>query len=138
MRYGVFAVLFVSIFGCESVTVAQTWAPNPDGFAGPVVVLVSPHTQSAAEHLVLTLQAANRVIVVGNPSAGANGNITGVLLPGAFGLTFTGLEVLQPDGSTFHGVGVLPDLTVPLSAAALANGTDPELDMALAFMALDP
>lgn len=125
-----------TVLGTSVEPLPQSWPANPGGFAGPVVVLVSPHTQSAAEHLVLTLQAAGRVTVVGNPSAGANGNITGVLLPGAFGLTFTGLEVLQPDGSTFHGVGVLPDLTVPIAPSALANGADPELEMALAFTAL--
>jgi hypothetical protein len=112
------------------------WEPNPNGFNGPVVVLVSPYTQFTAERLVLTLQAAGRATVVGSPTAGAVGDVSSVVLPGRFTMLFPSLEILQPDGSTFHGVGVLPDLVVPLSAAALANGADPELEMALAFLAL--
>jgi C-terminal processing protease CtpA/Prc len=50
--------------------------------------------------------------VVGRQSAGTNGNITGLMLPTGLGFSFTGLEVLFPDSSRFHGVGIVPDVLV--------------------------
>jgi hypothetical protein len=73
------------------------------------------------------LVGADRVTVVGQRSAGTNGNITGLSLPGGFGFTFTGMEVLNPDGSRFHGIGIEPDVYVPLTAQDLRDGVDRDL-----------
>ena len=125
-----------SILGAQDTPVPQPTAPAANGYRGPVVVLVTPGTQSQAEHLVLTLQAAERVTVVGRPSAGANGNITAMALPGQLFQSFTGMVILQPDGSTFHGRGVRVDHPVPIEAAPLADGVDPELARALEVLTL--
>ena len=79
---------------------------------------------------------AGRVTVVGRNSAGTNGNITGVELPGAFGFSFTGMDVRHADAaqSVFHGIGIVPDVEVPLDAASLAAGVDPELEAAVAAL----
>ncbi len=100
-------------------------------FAGPVALLVGPTSVSAAEDFAMTLSQSAAVTVVGRRSAGTNGNITGVKLPGGFGLTFTGMRVLFPDGARFHGVGVAPDVEVWPTAAALAEGRDAALDAAI-------
>src|SRR5262249_26018360 len=86
---------------------------NSPSFDGPIVVLTGPHAASAAENFVQMLVGAHRVTVVGQPSAGTNGNITGLQLPGGFGFTYTGMEVLNPDGGRFDGVGIKPDVYVP-------------------------
>jgi C-terminal processing protease CtpA/Prc len=65
--------------------------------------------------------------VVGQRSAGTNGNITGLSLPGGFVFLFTGMEVRNPDGSRFHGVGIEPDVEVETSAADLRDGIDRDL-----------
>ena len=75
---------------------------------------------------------AGRVTVVGRTSAGTNGNITGIQLPGAFALSFTGMEVLHADGAPFHGIGIVPDVEVLLDAVSLRDGHDPELETAIA------
>lgn len=126
----------------EHVSVfARTWVdidqPSPAAtapFTGKVALLVSPSTQSAAESYVLTLQAADRAYVVGQPSAGADGQVTSVLVPGAMALMFTGTEVRQPDLSPFHGIGCKVDEVVPIPASSLAAGEDPELEAAIAFL----
>jgi hypothetical protein len=107
---------------------AYDWAPlsNPS-FAGPIVLLVGHRSVSAAENFSTMLVDADRVTVVGRNSAATNGNITGVLLPGGFAFTFTGMEVLHADGNPFHGIGIVPDVEVPLTAEAFAAGADPEL-----------
>lgn len=116
--------------------IPQRTAPGAAGFEGPVMILSAPTTQSQAEHLILTITAAERAEVVGRPSAGANGNITSVALPGGFGITFTGLIILQNDESVFHGVGVPVDHPVEILPEDLAAGIDPELQHAAELLAL--
>ncbi|MFK7987166.1 MAG: S41 family peptidase [Sandaracinaceae bacterium] len=120
-----------SIFGPDLVPLDQPTPAATNGYRGDVAVLISPSTQSQAEHLVLTLQAANRITVVGRPSAGANGNITALALPGQVYQSFTGMIILQPDGSTFHGRGVQVDHPVQIEVTDLAAGVDPELTRAV-------
>jgi hypothetical protein len=100
--------------------------PEPS-FTGPIVLLVGPHTVSAAENFSIMLVAQKRVRVVGQRSAGTNGNVTMLVLPGAFRFISTGTEVLFPDRSTFHGVGIVPDVAVAPTAEDLAAGRDSEL-----------
>lgn len=103
-------------------------APLEDpSYAGPIALLVGPVTVSAAENFSMMLVGAGRVTVVGRRSAGTNGNITGVQTPGGFSFTFTGMEVLYPDRSLFHGVGIVPDVEVAATAADYFNGDDPVL-----------
>jgi len=112
-----------------------TMQPLDDpSFSGPIALLVGPGTVSAAENLSLMLVDAGRVTVVGRQSAGTNGNITAVQLPGRFGFTFTGMEVLHADGSTFHGRGIMPDVEVVPTAADLAAGRDPTLERAIEIL----
>jgi C-terminal processing protease CtpA/Prc len=100
----------------------------------PLVVLVGPSTQSAAENTAQVLRMARRVRVIGRPTSGSNGNITGLELPGGISLTFTGMEVLNQDRSAFHHAGVPVDEIVPRTAADFASGVDPDLRAALALI----
>lgn len=103
--------------------------PTPIG--KPIVWLVSPRSVSAAENLSTSVVTLTDAHVMGRPSAATNGNITGVSLPGGFGATFTGMLVSFPDGSTFHGVGIVPDTVVAPTAADLRDGVDTVLEAAL-------
>lgn len=103
---------------------------NPS-YDGPVVLLVGPRTVSAAENFSIMLVGAERVTVVGRSSAGTNGNITGIQLPGAFSFTFTGMEVLFPDRSQFHGIGIIPDMEVHPSSSDFRDGYDREIAAAV-------
>jgi hypothetical protein len=50
-------------------------------------------------------------------------------IPGAF--SFTGMKVTHSDGSPFAGIGIVPDIVVPLRAVDFATGRDPELAAAI-------
>ena len=77
---------------------------------------------------MLMLVSANRLVaVVGHRSAASNGNISGVQLPGGFAFNYTGMEVQYPDGGQFHGVGIEPDVLVPITAEDLRDGVDRDL-----------
>lgn len=96
-------------------------------YTRPIVLLVGPHSVSAAENFSTMLVAANRVRVVGQRSAGTNGNVTNLLLPGGFRFMYTGMEVLRPDRSTFHGVGIVPDEEIVPTTEDFAIGRDAAL-----------
>lgn len=108
---------------------------DPDAYTGPLVLLVSYHTVSSAEFFsqLLTFQRP-ATLIVGQQSAATNGNITNAILPGGLRMTFTGMRIRWPDGRDFHATGLLPDIEVPLSPAAFAQGSDPELEAALAAL----
>jgi hypothetical protein len=126
---------WVTPLGTEQRASSQPWEPA-DGahYAGPVVVLIGPSTLSQAEHILMSLVSTDRAQFVGRQTSGANGNVTGVMVPGSFGMVFTGMEVLFADGSTFHGVGILPDVEVYPTPAALGASLDPELDAAITLL----
>lgn len=105
---------------------------GPPSFGGPIALVVGPRTVSAAENFSQMLVGAGRPSsIVGRTSAATNGNITGVQLPGGFGFTYTGMRVLNPDGSRFHGVGIVPTVAAAPTAADIRDGVDPELLAAL-------
>ncbi|MBJ6764990.1 peptidase S41 [Myxococcaceae bacterium JPH2] len=113
-------------FGWQDEVYPLDLLSNPS-YTGPIVLMVGPNTISSAENFSMMLTAAHRVKVVGRRSAGTNGNITELLLPGRVTPLFTGMEILFPDRSRFHGVGIVPDFEVFPTAADLAAGTDVEL-----------
>ena len=58
-------------------------AENPDYYKGRVIVLVDSSTQSQAEYTAMAFQATPRCTVVGTQTAGADGNISALVCPGA-------------------------------------------------------
>lgn len=109
-------------------------------YGGPIALLVGNGSLSAAEHFSLALVDAKRVTVVGRTTAGTDGNITGVQLPGQFAMSFTGMDVRHADAqkSVFHGVGIVPDIDVTLTAQAFADGVDPEIEAAIGHLLMGP
>lgn len=104
-------------------------------FSGPIVLLTGPHAVSAAETFMQLLVGGQRLqAVVGQRSAGTNGSMTGVALPGGFRFTYTGMEVRNPDGSRHHGVGIIPDVEVPLTVPDLRDGIDRDLLTAIGLL----
>ncbi|AGC45242.1 peptidase, S41 family protein [Myxococcus stipitatus DSM 14675] len=106
---------------------------NPS-FSGPIVLLVGPKSVSASEDFSMVLTGARRVKVVGRRSAGTNGVVARLLMPGGMLAWFTGMEMLFPDRSTFHGVGIVPDIESTPTAVDLAAGRDTELLRAIEYL----
>ncbi|MEQ1508098.1 MAG: S41 family peptidase, partial [Myxococcota bacterium] len=146
-HYEVAAALIDGAFGSPQFLVNDRTGPDlltvdveqypllgTGAYTGPIVLLVGPGTASAAENFSMMLVGADRVTVVGRRSAGTNGNITGLWMPGGLYFTFTGMEVLFPDGGPFHGIGITPDVEVAPTAADLRDGRDVELEAAIALL----
>jgi hypothetical protein len=69
--------------------------------------------------------------IVGGPTAGTNGNVNPITLPGGYTVTWTGMKVLKHDGSQHHGVGIQPTIPVSRTRAGVAAGRDELLERAI-------
>jgi C-terminal processing protease CtpA/Prc len=69
--------------------------------------------------------------IVGEPTAGTNGNVNPFPVPGGYTITWTGMKVLKQDGSRHHGVGVIPTIPVSRTRAGIAAGRDEMLERAI-------
>ena len=96
-----------------------------------IVVIVNEYTQSQAEDMVLAFQTVPNATVIGNTTAGADGNICYFFLPGNIRVIMTGKGVYYPDGSDLQRVGVKIDETVKPTIAGIKAGRDELLERAI-------
>jgi C-terminal processing protease CtpA/Prc len=99
----------------------------------PTVMLINELTQSQAEHTGLFLEVANGTKFIGSPTAGANGDVTTVLLPGNAHMSFSGHAVRHADGRRLQRMGLVPDLRAQPTIAGLRAGRDEVLEAALRY-----
>jgi carboxyl-terminal processing protease len=100
----------------------------------PLVVLVNEGSASASEIVASALQDTGRATVIGTTTYGkgsvqlphnlSNGSIMRVTIARWF----------SPQDRTIDGVGLTPDVTVPISDAEYDAGQDPQLDAALELL----
>ena len=104
----------------------------------PVVILSSRYSISQNEHALGYAQSIG-IPVLGEATAGINGNVTSFhLLGGAEngGLSgmFTGMVVNQHGGSKFIGVGIQPDIPAPLTIEGIRQQKDVQLEAAVQYL----
>jgi hypothetical protein len=108
--------------------------PVDTTYGGRVVVLINEHAQSQSEHLCLAVESATDVTFIGTPTAGANGDVTRIVLPGGITASFSGHDVRHADGRRLQRVGIQPDVRVEPTVRGLAEGRDEVLEAAVAFL----
>lgn len=107
---------------------------NPDNYKGKVILLVNEQTQSHGEFVCMAIQSAPDVTVVGSQTAGADGNVVYVPLPGGNGLYFSGLGIYYPNGHPTQQVGIVPDIYVRPTVEGIRQGRDEVLERAIQFV----
>jgi C-terminal processing protease CtpA/Prc len=100
-------------------------------FKGAVVVLIDELSQSQAEYTAMAFRAAPNTTVVGSTTAGADGNISPILLPGGLRTMISGIGVFYPDGSPTQKVGIVPDIEVRPTIKGIQQGKDEVLERAV-------
>ncbi len=111
-----------------------TLQPQPPYLPAPRVFLIDGRAISQAETLMGIVEAYRLGDIVGEPTAGTNGNINPFVLPGAYSVSWTGMKVLKHDGSRHHGVGIRPTVPVSRTVAGVAAGRDEQLERAIAIL----
>ena len=87
-------------------------------------MLVDERTQSQAEHIGLLFSAANGTHFVGSPTAGANGDITDMCMPGGTCVTLLGQGIRFGDGRQLQRIGLSPLVPVRPTISGLRAGKD--------------
>lgn len=72
--------------------------------------------------------------IVGEATAGTNGNVSPLELPGGYRISWTGMKVLKQDGSRHHGVGIAPTVPATRTQAGVAAGRDEVLERGVALL----
>ncbi len=105
-------------------------------YNGRIVVLIGPDCASACEFFSYNLTLQDRGTIVGfYPTAGLGGSVDDVAMPGDETFRFTQGRAVDPDGNIhIEGIGVVPDIRVPLTEETLFSAGDPVLEAALAFL----
>jgi carboxyl-terminal processing protease len=103
-------------------------------FSGPMAILVDELTASASECFAGGLQSLGRARVFGAQSMGQALPASTLRLPSDDVLMFAVGDFVTSTGKKLEGAGVLPDVPVAISPQALAEGRDPVLDAALAWI----
>ena len=104
--------------------------PKKKHFEVPVVFLISPLVFSYGESVMEIVKHYKLGTIVGEPTAGCNGDVTYV--SGAM-MTFlaTGKYVANRDGSTLYNVGIIPDIHITNSIQDIINGIDNQMNTAI-------
>ena len=108
--------------------------PRPKTYDGPVVLLVDALSGSTSEILAGGLQGLGRVKVVGTTTAGASLPSHIEKLANGDGFQYATANYISEGGGVLEGVGVIPDIEVQPTRAALLEGRDPALETAVAWI----
>lgn len=105
-------------------------------YHGDIVVLVGPDCASACEFFSYDMTLQDRATIVGiYPTAGLGGSVDDVAMPADETFRFTQGRAVDPEGNIhIEGIGVVPDIRVPLTEETLFSAGDPVLDAAIAFL----
>ena len=104
---------------------------SAEAYKGKLVILLNEITQSQAEYTAMAFKAGDNTTIIGSTTAGADGNVSAIMLPGGLRTMISGIGVYYPDGRETQRVGILPDVEVKPSIQGIREGRDELLEKAV-------
>lgn len=105
--------------------------PLEPHYEGKIVILVDENSWSQSEYTAMALRSAPNAIVVGSQTAGSDGNVTQIPLPGGYTAWMSGIGVFYPDKTATQRIGIVPDIAISPTIAGLRAGRDEVLEVAI-------
>lgn len=105
---------------------------NP--YYGPVVVLTSAQTYSAAEDFAAVFKQMERGKIIGEATGGSTGQPLSFALPGGGSARICTKHDSFADGREFVGVGILPDIEAHPTVKDIRSDRDAVLDAAIEYL----
>lgn len=96
-----------------------------------IIFITDGRAISYAESFMGYIEGYKLGNIVGQPTAGTNGNINPFELPGGYSLSWTGMKVIKHDGSQHHAIGIIPDIYASRTIEGIKEGRDEFLDKAI-------
>ena len=105
--------------------------PQQPRYSGKVIVLVDEMTQSQAEYTAMALRVGKRVKIMGSTTAGADGNVSTIPLPGGLRTMISGIGIYYPDKRPTQRVGIVPDIEVKPTVRGIQEERDEVIEAAI-------
>lgn len=105
--------------------------PAKPHFPGKIIFIIDGRAISYAESFMGFIKDFKLATIIGQPTAGTNGNVNPFTLPGGYSVSWTGMLVKNHDGSRHHMNGIVPDIPLKRTIKGLAEGRDEFLEKAL-------
>jgi C-terminal processing protease CtpA/Prc len=103
-------------------------------YKGKLVVLVNENSQSQAEYTAMAFRAVKNSKIIGSTTAGADGDVSYIYLPGGLITMISGLGVYYPDGRVTQRLGIVPDIVVKPTIEGIKKGKDEVLEKAIEIL----
>ncbi|TCC91654.1 hypothetical protein EZ428_07795 [Pedobacter frigiditerrae] len=129
--------VFIHREGIENYMYVAKDGTKPMGtlYTGKIIILTNEETQSMGEWFTMMLsQLNNNTTIIGSQTAGADGDLKRLTLPGGYRFSFTGNGIFYPSGRETQRVGIIPDIYFKPSAKDLMGIEDAQLQRALKYI----
>jgi len=111
----------------ENLEITSTEKP----YEGKLIVLVNELSQSQAEYTAMAFRAGINTTIIGSTTAGADGNISTIVLPGGLRAIISGIGIYYPNGTETQRIGIVPDIEVKPTIAGIKAGKDELIEKAI-------
>jgi hypothetical protein len=105
--------------------------PQEPYIKAKLIFLTHSYDISAGETFLGIIDNYKLGKLVGDTTAGTNGNANFIPLMGDYSIMWTGMKVLKHDSSQHHGIGILPNVYVTKTIKGIQEGHDEFLDKAI-------
>lgn len=99
-------------------------------YQGKIAILINETTQSSAEYHTMAFRTAPNAKVFGSTTAGADGNVSDIKLPGNISTMISGIGIYYPDGKETQRIGIVPDVEVKPTIDGIKYNKDEVLEKA--------
>lgn len=96
-----------------------------------IIFITDGRAISYAESFMGYIEGYKLATIIGQPTAGTNGNVNQVELNGGYVISFTGMKVTKHNGSQHHAIGILPDIYITKTIKGISERRDEFLEKAI-------
>ncbi|MFT3825129.1 MAG: S41 family peptidase [Chitinophagaceae bacterium] len=114
-------------------TVEMVGKANNNPYTGKLILLVDYRTQSLPEFDCLIFKTFKNTIIVGNQTAGADGNQTRMMFPGGYRISFSGFGIYEANGKEAQHAGIPIDIPVKYTITDIVHQRDAVLEKAIEY-----
>lgn len=113
--------------------IKRGWEIKPENphFNGKIIFISRAKCKSYAESVLSYVKSYKLGTIIGEPSAGTNGNINFFRLFGDYSITWTNAICLMQNGESYYGKGIEPDIHVNKTISGIRQGKDELLEKAI-------
>ena len=119
----------------DELYLSKDLKPDDNPYQGKIIILTNENTQSRGEWYSMMLRQLNKnTTVIGSQTAGTDGDLKELNLPGGYRFIFTGNAIFYPDGKETQRIGIVPDIKFKPSVSEALDPNDAHLKRAIRYI----